>query len=87
MASASPMSTHLRLRSNWLRSPGRPEAKPITETKWPATLSPTCYACGPTSFVEHVAELLTVSGHHPGRIRTERFCPTGDQYRGELTKG
>ena len=46
---------------------------------WPAALSPTCYVCGPTSFVERVAELLTASGHSAERIRTERFGPTGNR--------
>jgi ferredoxin-NADP reductase len=45
-----------------------------------STLSPTCYVCGPTSFVEHAAELLTASGHYPQRIRPERFGPTRDQH-------
>ena len=51
----------------------------VAEAGWPAALSPTCYVCGPTSFAEHVAGLLTVSGHHPERIRTERFEPTGNR--------
>jgi ferredoxin-NADP reductase len=35
------------------------------------------YLCGPTGFVETVADLLVGLGHEPGRIRTERFGPTG----------
>lgn len=34
---------------------------------------PTCYVCGPTGFVEHVAGLLVERGHAPDRVRTERF--------------
>jgi ferredoxin-NADP reductase len=33
--------------------------------------------CGPTPFVEAVANALTGLGHDPGRIKTERFGPTG----------
>jgi ferredoxin-NADP reductase len=33
--------------------------------------------CGPTAFVETVADALVALGHEPGRIRTERFGPTG----------
>jgi ferredoxin-NADP reductase len=33
--------------------------------------------CGPTGFVEQVAGGLVRIGHDPGRIRTERFGPTG----------
>ena len=61
---------------NWLRPPGRIDAELLAKSGWPSTLSPTCYVCGPTSFVEHVAGLLTALGHVPDRIRTERFGPT-----------
>jgi ferredoxin-NADP reductase len=61
---------------NWPRPPGRIDAQLVAECGWPSTLSPTCYVCGPTSFVEHVAGLLTALGHVPDRIRTERFGPT-----------
>ena len=64
---------------NWPRPPARIDATLVAEAGWPPTLSPTCYVCGPTSFVEHVAELLTASGHRPERIRTERFGPTGNR--------
>jgi ferredoxin-NADP reductase len=36
-----------------------------------------CFVCGPTSFVERVADLLVDAGHDPGRIHAERFGPTG----------
>ncbi|HEY2097580.1 MAG TPA: oxidoreductase, partial [Pseudonocardia sp.] len=45
---------------------------------WPAEFEPSCYVCGPTGFVETTADLLVELGHDPGRIRTERFGPTGD---------
>jgi ferredoxin-NADP reductase len=35
------------------------------------------FVCGPTGFVEHVADLLVQLGHDPHRIKTERFGPTG----------
>jgi ferredoxin-NADP reductase len=35
------------------------------------------YVCGPTGFVEAVANTLVDLGHDPGSIRTERFGPTG----------
>jgi len=34
---------------------------------------PRVFVCGPTSFVEAVADGLVSLGHRPGRIRTERF--------------
>ena len=36
-----------------------------------------CFVCGPTPFVEHVADLLVAAGHDPSRIHAERFGPTG----------
>jgi ferredoxin-NADP reductase len=37
----------------------------------------TAYVCGPTSFVEVAADALVDLGYAPGRVRTERFGPTG----------
>jgi ferredoxin-NADP reductase len=34
---------------------------------------PTCYVCGPTAFVETVADLMVAAGHDAQRVRTERF--------------
>src|SRR5262249_19128248 len=65
----------------WPRPPGRIDATLLAEASWPPTLSPTCYVCGPTSFVERAAGLLTALGHSPDQIRTERFGPTGAQHR------
>jgi ferredoxin-NADP reductase len=42
----------------------------------PAQL-PRIYVCGPTPFVEAVAEALVQLGHEPHRVKTERFGPTG----------
>jgi ferredoxin-NADP reductase len=64
---------------NWPRPPGRIDAALIANTSWPANLSPTCYVCGPTSFVESAAGLLIGSGNSPDKIRTERFGPTGEK--------
>jgi len=38
---------------------------------------PQVYVCGPTPFVEAVAEALVQLGHDPHRVKTERFGPTG----------
>jgi ferredoxin-NADP reductase len=35
------------------------------------------YVCGPTRFVETVADGLVALGYDPSRVRTERFGPTG----------
>jgi ferredoxin-NADP reductase len=64
---------------DWPRPPGRIDAALIAETTWPSSLAPTYYVCGPTSFVEVAAGLLTTSGNSRNRIKTERFGPTGDR--------
>ena len=61
----------------WPRGPGRIDPALIAGVTWPPSLRPTCYVSGPTSFVETAAGLLAAAGHSPGRIRTERFGPTG----------
>jgi ferredoxin-NADP reductase len=63
----------------WPRPPGRIDAALLANTSWPSNLAPTCYVCGPTSFVESVTGLLSASGNSPDKIRTERFGPTGDR--------
>jgi ferredoxin-NADP reductase len=64
---------------DWPQPPRRIDAGLIGNTAWPASLEPTCYVCGPTPFVETVADLLATSGIERDKIRTERFGPTGDR--------
>jgi ferredoxin-NADP reductase len=49
----------------------------LDEVSWPPNERPLAYLCGPTGFVETAANALVELGHDPGRIRTERFGPTG----------
>ena len=39
---------------------------------------PLTFICGPTPFVETAAASLVELGYEPGRIKTERFGPTGE---------
>jgi len=64
---------------NWPRRPGRIDAALIANTTWHSNLVPTCYVCGPTSFVESASDFLSAAGNSPDRIKTERFGPTGDR--------
>ena len=64
---------------DWSRPPSRVDAALVAEVTWPANLAPSCYVCGPTPFVETVANFLSASGHNRDRIRTERFGPTGER--------
>jgi ferredoxin-NADP reductase len=61
----------------WSRAPGRVDAAVLAQAGWPPDFAPTCYVCGPTGFVEAVADLLVDTGHAPERVKTERFGPTG----------
>jgi ferredoxin-NADP reductase len=61
----------------WPRPPGRLDAALLTAAGWPANLRPAAFVCGPTGFVEAVADLLVAQGNDPSRVKTERFGPTG----------
>ena len=55
------------------RPVGRVDAATLAASTIPASERPSVYVCGPTGFVEAVADLLVAGGHSPDRIRTERF--------------
>jgi len=59
------------------RPAGRIMAADLTAAGWAAGHAPAIFVCGPTGFVTAAADLLTAAGHDPGRIKTERFGPTG----------
>jgi ferredoxin-NADP reductase len=61
----------------WPRAPGRIGADDLRAHGWGADVEPSCFVCGPTGFVEAVANILIDLGHDPRRIKTERFGPTG----------
>ena len=49
----------------------------LRDVAWPSEQHPLMYICGPTPFVETAAASLVTLGHDPGRVKTERFGPTG----------
>jgi ferredoxin-NADP reductase len=52
---------------------GRVDDAMLARIAWPASERPLAFICGPTRFVETVAELL-VARHYPvSRVKTERF--------------
>jgi ferredoxin-NADP reductase len=56
---------------------GRISATTLASAGWPPEDSPAVFVCGPTGFVEAVADLLVRAGHGAGAIKTERFGPSG----------
>jgi ferredoxin-NADP reductase len=61
----------------WASYARRVDADMLAEVAPPPAERPRFYACGPTPFVEAVAEALVQLGHDPLAIKTERFGPTG----------
>ena len=49
----------------------------LAEVFAPRDGDPTAFVCGPTPFVEAAAGGLVGVGYEPGRVKTERFGPTG----------
>jgi ferredoxin-NADP reductase len=63
-------------REEWDGRTGRVGRDLLVEAGWPASEMPRVYVCGPTGFVEGVADALVALGHDATHIRTERFGPT-----------
>jgi ferredoxin-NADP reductase len=61
----------------WTGRSGRVNAGLLAEVAWPAGADPLTFVCGPTSFVETVAEALVGLGYPAARVKTERFGATG----------
>jgi ferredoxin-NADP reductase len=59
--------------AGWTGYARRVDVEMLREVAYPPEQSPRVFVCGPTSFVEAVADGLVALGHPPGRIRTERF--------------
>lgn len=63
--------------AGWAGYDRRVDLEMLREVAWPLEASPLAYVCGPTSFVETVAEGLVNLGYAPARVKTERFGATG----------
>ena len=55
----------------------RVDAELLADVAWSRSDDPLAFVCGPTVFVESVANALVVLGYAPERVKTERFGPTG----------
>jgi ferredoxin-NADP reductase len=63
---------------DWAGERGRINQAMLSKHCWSASEKPRVFVCGPTPFVEAVANALVALDHLPERIKTERFGPTGD---------
>jgi ferredoxin-NADP reductase len=61
----------------WTGYARRVDKEMLEEIAPPSADRPLVYVCGPTPFVEAVADALVQLGHAPDRVKTERFGPTG----------
>jgi ferredoxin-NADP reductase len=59
------------------RPPGRLSAGELASWAFPVGSGAVTYVCGPTGFVDAVANSLVDLGHDEHSIRTERFGPSG----------
>jgi ferredoxin-NADP reductase len=66
------------LPPGWTGYARRVDAEMLAEVGPAPAEQPRVYVCGPTPFVEAVAEALVELGHDPQAIKTERFGPTGE---------
>ena len=62
---------------DWTGYSRRVDAEMLREVAWPAEAGARTFVCGPTSFVEAVADGLVGLGYDPARVKTERFGATG----------
>ena len=62
---------------NWVGYGRRIDRAMLADTAWRPAEKPLAYTCGSNAFVETVATYLEELGYEPGRIKTERFGPTG----------
>ncbi len=60
----------------WPQTPGRLTRDAVEALVVAADEAPDVFVCGPTAFVEAVAQWLVDLGHRPSQIRTERFGGT-----------
>lgn len=61
----------------WSGFARRVDSEMLSELGPAPSARPRIFVCGPTAFVEHVADALVALGHAPEAIHTERFGPSG----------
>lgn len=77
---ASVEVTHTLTReqpNGWTGFKRRIDRAMLEQVSWNAAEQPRVFVCGPTPFVEAVAQAMVELGHGPANVKTERFGPTG----------
>jgi len=64
--------------AGWQGGARRIDRDMLAEVGPPPGAQPRIFVCGPTPLVEAAATILSELGHAAGRIKTERFGPTGN---------
>jgi ferredoxin-NADP reductase len=64
--------------AGWRGEQGRVDRAMLQRRAMDPALDPDVFVCGPSSFVEVVAEHLLALGHAEIKVRMERFGPTGE---------
>ena len=64
-----------RAAAEWTGRTGRVDRDLLAEVAWPPAERPLVYVCGPTGFVEAVADALVRLGHEPSRIKDGEVRP------------
>ncbi len=62
----------------WTGYHRRIDSQMLREVAWPVNQRPLTFICGPTPLVEAAAASMVELGYDPGRVKTERFGPTGE---------
>jgi ferredoxin-NADP reductase len=61
----------------WDGRTGRLDSRRLAGLAGPQAAAAACFVCGPTGFVESIADLLIDQGLSPRQVKTERFGPSG----------
>lgn len=64
--------------NGWMGECGRIDRAMLERRAIDPAMQPDVFVCGPTPFVETVAENLLTLGHTETKVRAERFGPTGE---------
>jgi ferredoxin-NADP reductase len=63
--------------AHWTGFRRRIDGQMLVDVGFPGRQRGPAFVCGPTPFVEAVSKSLVLLGHPAGKVKTERFGPTG----------